>query len=264
MICFPNAKINVGLSIESKRFDGLHNLNSCLIPIPLFDILEIRKAENYSLEVYGTVTGIDAKNNIINTAWNLIKNYCPENVEVLLFKNIPIGSGLGGGSSDAVFFLKEALNLFDVIIPEEQLSKLAFKLGADCPFFINNKPSLIEGAGERLKEINNPVSGSYLTVVYPEIEISTADSFSKVQDFSKINYPEVLKLDKHSWKEKLPNTFQKKIVELFPEIQEIINILYKKGAYYASLSGTGSSVFALSHEKINISEIPYWNFYSIL
>ncbi len=260
MICFPNAKINLGLIVESRRHDGLHNLSTCLIPVPLCDILEIKESDHYSLKVYNNETGVIGNNNIITKSWDLIKHLCPRAVEVLLYKNIPIGSGLGGGSSDAAFFVIETLKMFKVSISSDNLINLLFKIGADCPYFAINNAALLRGAGEQLQEIQNPVKGDWVTILYPGFEVSTAFAFENIREFSSINYDKVLQYDKSSWKNVLTNTFQQGLVDKHPDLQIIIDKLYHAGAYFVSLSGTGSSLFALSNNKLIMTDCDYWLF----
>lgn len=257
MICFPNAKINLGLSVVGKRSDGLHNLNTCFIPIPLYDILEIKESEEFSLSVIGDFCCVD--DNIIVKAWKLIEMYCPRKVEVLLYKNIPVGSGLGGGSSDAMFFILNVIKLFNIEISESKVKEMAVCLGADCSFFIENTASLATGIGDQLEKINSPIAGDYISVIYPDIEISTRSFFQKITLYSEINYHSIFGNSKASWKNNLVNSFQEILFVMYPETKTIVEKLSRYGAYYVSVTGTGSAIYALSDNPLKINDIDAWS-----
>ncbi len=181
MICFPNAKINLGLSVTEKRADGMHNIETCYVPIPIFDILEIQPSKSFSLENMGLPLLDSINDNLIVRAWNLlssVKNIDP--VKVCLYKNIPLGSGLGGGSSNAAFFLKAINELCSVGLSITDMELLATEIGADCPFFIRNETVMATGTGNIFSPNNNPVSGMFITVVFPQVHISSKDGFSKI------------------------------------------------------------------------------------
>lgn len=254
MICFPNAKINLGLSIIEKRSDGMHNIETCFIPIPLYDILEILPADRFSIEHFGLPIPDATSSNLIVRAWNLLlsikENIQP--VKVCLYKNIPIASGLGGGSSDAAFFIKEINKLYALGFTSGDMELLAGKIGADCPFFIKNQVSIAEGTGNIFTEVENPVSGMFVTVVFPRVQISTKDAFSKLNPKTDSNLTKVLHESSNIWKNYLRNDFEEIIFKDYPEIHHIKNILYSSGALYSSLTGSGSAIYALSTKPLDI------------
>lgn len=264
MICFPNAKINLGLSVVGKRIDGLHNLNTCFIPIPLYDILEIKESEKFSLNLIGDFGDCCIDDNIIVKAWKLIEKYCNKKVEVLLFKNIPVGSGLGGGSSDAMFFILNVIKLFNIKISESKVREIAVSLGADCSFFIENSASVAMETGDKLTKINNPIGGDYISVIYPGFEVSTKSFFNKISHYSEINYQSIFNADKILWKDNLINSFQEILFTEYPETKTIVEKLYYSGAYYASVTGTGSAIYALSEYPLKINDISGWKWFSRL
>lgn len=253
MICFPNAKINLGLSVIKKRFDGMHNIETCYVPIPLSDILEIQQSDSFSLNHFGLPLSCKSDDNLIVKAWNLLssvkKNIKP--VEVCLYKNIPIGSGLGGGSSNAAFFLKSMNSLFSLGFSTSDLELLADRIGADCPFFIKNKATIATGKGNIFSPIENPVHGMFITVVFPNVHMSSRDAFSMIKPDENSNLITVLSGKRSSWKSDLKNDFEGIMVRIFPEMNNIKNLLYKSGAVYASLTGSGSALYALSAKPLN-------------
>lgn len=257
MICFPNAKINLGLYVTEKRSDGMHNIETCMVPIPLVDILEILPASKFLIEYYGVTIPSLYNDNLIVKAWDLLlsirKNIQP--VKVCLYKNIPIGSGLGGGSSNAAFFLKQMNNLFNLGFTTSNLEQMAANIGADCPFFIKNKTILASGIGNVFTPINNPVSGMFVTVIFPKIHISTREAFLKIEVEKSSNLNKVLGGNISSWKNCLRNDFEKIVLKDYPEISQVKDLLYSLGATYSSLSGSGSAVYAISTKPLNINKL---------
>lgn len=254
MICFPNAKINLGLSITEKRSDGMHNIESCFIPIPLFDILEIQPSNRFSIRNYGIPIPGRSDDNLILKAWKLLLSVRNDisPVKVLLYKNIPIGSGLGGGSSDAAFFLTAMNNIFSLGFSSVELQSLSLKVGADCPFFIKNRVSIASGMGNVFSYIENPVRGLHITIVFPNIQISSKESYSKIDKVSNSNLIKVLNNNKSMWKNELKNDFEEFVFNNFSSINTIKDELYREGAIYASLTGSGSAIYALSKKPISI------------
>ena len=248
MICFPNAKINLGLSVTEKRPDGMHNIETCFIPVPIYDVLEIQPSDSFSLKLFGLPLPGKLEDNLIVKAWNLLlsvkKNIKP--VEVYLFKNIPGGSGLGGGSSNAAFFLKAINSFFSLGFSEIDLKLLAGEMGADAPFFINNRAAIATGTGNILHTITNPVNKMHITVIFPNIHISSKDAFAKIIPVKKSNLTNVLKSNISNWKNNLKNDFEEIIFKDFPRTRNIKNQLYESGAEYVSLTGSGSAIYALS------------------
>ncbi|WP_192348149.1 4-(cytidine 5'-diphospho)-2-C-methyl-D-erythritol kinase [Algoriphagus sp. Y33] len=252
MISFPNAKINLGLHITAKRKDGYHNIESCMIPIPLTDALEmITDSKKTIFTASGFDIPGDSKDNLILRAYQLLKKDFPNlpHVCIHLHKNIPMGAGLGGGSADAAFALKLMNNLFDLILDDFLLEEYAAQLGSDCAFFVENTPKIARGRGELLEPVELDLSGTHLVLVNPGIHIGTKEAYAGVTPAPpKIKLEEVLK-DKSRWQSDLVNDFEASIFPNHPEIAAIKSKLYENGAYYAAMSGSGSSVFGLFEEK---------------
>jgi 4-diphosphocytidyl-2-C-methyl-D-erythritol kinase len=251
MISFPNAKINLGLHITSKRKDGYHEIETCMVPIPLFDALEMILDKKSSWNSSGLVIPGDPKENLILKAEKLLKRDFPglPNLAIHLHKNIPMGAGLGGGSADGAFALKLMNNLFDLHLDDFFLEEYAAELGSDCPFFIENTPKIARGRGEILEPIDLSLKGNYLVLINPGIHVGTKEAYSGVTPtIPKVKLEEVLS-DRNRWKSDLVNDFEPSIFKNHPEIAEIKAKMYSEGAFYAAMSGSGSSVFGLFEEK---------------
>ena len=248
MLSFPNCKINLGLNIISKREDGYHNLETVFLPIPFKDIVEIIPSEN-SFEF--TVTGLavsNDENNLCVKAFHLLQKDFPQlsKIKMHLHKVIPLGAGLGGGSADAAFTLQLLNKKFTLQLSVEQLIAYALQIGSDCPFFIINKPCFATGRGEILQPINIDLKNYTILIINPKIHIDTKWAFSKViRGKRKISIHEIIKQPVERWKDHLQNDFEKPVFESYPEIKEIKDELYNMGALYASLSGSGSTVFGI-------------------
>ena len=254
MIVFPNAKINLGLFITEKRTDGFHNLESLFLPIPLFDILEVTvTTEDTSLVCTGESSDIPTEKNIVFKAWQLLRDsHGIGNVHIHLHKIIPSGAGMGGGSSDGSFMLKALNELFQLNLSVVQLEDFAAQLGSDCPFFINNTASLVSGRGEGVEPIDFNLEGRYLVVVNPGIHISTARAFQGIQSLpSNFNWKDFIQ-HKDFEQVELRNDFENNVFQLYPEIAKIKSEFLKAGAIYSSMSGTGSTVYALFNEEPQI------------
>jgi 4-diphosphocytidyl-2-C-methyl-D-erythritol kinase len=262
MICYPNAKINIGLNVVEKRPDGYHNLETIFYPIPLCDALEAVLHENGEHPFTFSNTGIevDAKpeDNICVKALNLIKeNYDVPPIQIHLHKQIPFGAGLGGGSADGAFMLNLINKEFALNIPKEELHNMAAQLGADCAFFINNQPAFAEGIGDQLKSIKLDLSGYYLALIKPPIHVSTPEAYSGVVPKpSTDSLIDLIQLPIEQWKHHIKNDFEKSIFTNHPEIGKIKMDLYEAGAIYASMSGSGSSVLGFFKEEpqLNMKE----------
>ena len=251
MITFPNAKINLGLHITQKRKDGYHEIESCMVPIPLCDALEMVLDKKPSWAVSGLSIPGDSKDNLILKAEKLLKKDYQglPSLQIHLHKHIPMGAGLGGGSADGAYALKLMNNLFDLHLDDFFLEEYAAELGSDCPFFIENTPKIIRGRGEILDPCSVSIQGSYLVLIHPGIHVGTKEAYAGVTPMQpKTSLEEVL-ADRSRWKDELVNDFEKSVFQAHPEIAQIKNSLYQAGAYYASMSGSGSSVFGLFDEK---------------
>lgn len=247
MLFFPNAKINIGLNITSKRADGYHNLESIFYPIAWRDILEIIPSKQLSFDSSGlSITG---QGNLCLKAYDLMKShYGIAPVSMHLHKNIPIGAGLGGGSSDAAFTLMALNTIFELGLEKDELKKMAAQLGADCPFFIDNAPSLASGIGELLNPIDLDLFNYHLLVVKPNIFVSTVEAFSAiVPQTPSLSLEEEIKMPVKKWR--LKNDFEDSIFPKYPELFEIKRSLIQAGALYSSMSGSGSSIYGIFSEK---------------
>ncbi len=253
MICFPTCKINLGLRITQKRADGFHALETVFFPISIKDALEIIiEPDTSATPITFTSSGLaingDPSDNLCFKAYGLLKKDYPTipNIKMHLHKTIPMGAGLGGGSADGAFTLVALNQLLNLQIPEQALLDYALQLGSDCPFFIINTPAFATGRGEILKPINLNLDGYSIVIVNPGIAISTKLAFSlitpKVPD---TNMEAIICEPVTSWKEKLINDFEQPIFNSFPELANIKETLYQKGAVYASMTGTGSTVFGI-------------------
>ena len=247
MLFFPNAKINIGLNITSKREDGYHNLETIFYPIKWCDSLEIMPSKSLSFQSSGIP--IPGNGNLCLKAYELMKShYGLEPVNIHLHKNIPIGAGLGGGSSDAAFTLMGLNTIFDLGLASDELKKIAVQLGADCPFFIDNKPSIATGIGQVLEPVDVDLSDYHLFVVKPDVFVSTAEAFSKiVPHIPSMSIRQEIEMTIEDWI--LKNDFEQIIFPQFPELIEIKNKLIEAGAVYASMSGSGSSIYGIFPEK---------------
>lgn len=261
MITFPNAKINLGLHITEKRPDGYHNLETVFYPAPLEDALEIHllstpSTRQYALHLSGIEVTGNVDDNLVVKAYRLLDlDFELPPVDIHLFKHIPSGAGLGGGSADAAFMLKLLNERFSLHLSTEQLETYAATLGADCAFFIRNSPTFAEGIGNIFSPISLSLKGYQLVIIKPDIFVSTRDAFSQITPH-RPEHPlhEIICRPIEEWKEALVNDFEASVFPQFPVIKEIKEELYRQGAVYASMSGSGSSVFGLFKQGTTVSK----------
>ena len=254
MILFSPAKINIGLQILEKREDGFHNIRSVMYPIGLCDILEIGKLPEGNSPLLFSQTGISIdsshENNLVTKAWELLagETEIPP-AAIHLHKQIPVGAGLGGGSSNASVTLKALNQMARNSLAPERLELLAARLGSDCPFFLHNGPMMMEGRGEILSQAKVNLDGSFLVLLFPGIHVSTARAYAdvvpKIQEDPLENL--ILK-PADQWKDHIKNDFEENVFTKYPLIRELKNELYHAGAQYASLSGSGSSIYGIFRE----------------
>jgi 4-diphosphocytidyl-2-C-methyl-D-erythritol kinase len=258
MIVFPNAKINIGLNITSKRNDGYHNLETVFYPIGLKDGLEF--VENGTEGINFSCSGIempsDTENNLVVKAYRLMQStYDLPGIDIHLHKVIPFGAGLGGGSADAAFMLKGLNVFFDLGVADEELKELAGKLGADCPFFIENKPSYASGIGEQLSQLELDLTGWNFVLIKPPFGVSTLEAYSGITPSqTNVSVRDLIDRPVVQWMTNINNDFEKSIFTLYPVISEIKTKLLNSGAVYASMSGSGSSVYGLFKEESEIDK----------
>ena len=258
MICFPNAKINLGLNIVSQRNDGFHNLETIFYPINLKDGLEITNSnsnEQYQLFQTGIKIDGDPSSNIVIKALELVRNHSKvniPNIDIHLLKKIPTGAGLGGGSSDAAFMLKLLNENYQIGLSNNELVELALQIGADCPFFLYNKPAFASGIGNQLEPIDLDLSGMYLLVVKPDVFISTKEAYSMITPKTPtLSLKDIVNRPLNEWKELMKNDFEDSIFK---------KQLYELGATYASMSGSGSSLYGIFNKKPNFQKLFSNNF----
>ncbi|PRD47150.1 4-(cytidine 5'-diphospho)-2-C-methyl-D-erythritol kinase [Sphingobacterium haloxyli] len=257
MISFANAKINIGLNIVGKRADGYHLVESVFYPFPLYDIIEITAVGadlNTTLEITGLHLPVE-DNNLCLRAYHLLsERFSIPPVHIHLHKQIPYGAGLGGGSSDGAFVLKMLNEKFKIGLSTLQLENEAAKLGADCPFFIQNRPSYAEGIGTDLFPIPIDLSDKFLVLVKPPVNIATAAAYQQVTPSpAKEDLREVLHLPVQDWKFYVKNDFEEGVFDKYPLIREIKLALYEQGAMYASMSGSGSAVYGVFPKPVDLT-----------
>jgi 4-diphosphocytidyl-2-C-methyl-D-erythritol kinase len=248
MVRFPNCKINLGLNITSKRPDGYHNLETVFYPILLRDALEIIQSTEFHFDVTGFKVEGNIDDNLCFKAYQLLKQDFPHlpSLKVHLHKAIPMGAGLGGGSSNGAFMLSMINDEFRLGLSENSLINYALRLGSDCPFFIINKPCFATGRGEILEAVNLNLSSYKIVIVNPGIHVSTKDAFSKLSPQAPAtSIKEIIQQPIETWKDALKNDFEATIFELYPPIKEIKDEMYAKGALYSSMTGTGSTVYGI-------------------
>lgn len=261
MLAFPNAKINLGLHILEKLDNGFHRIESVFYPIPFADVLEILPLKNLEKKTLPFQTsGIsipgDPKNNLCLKAYHLLKkDFDLPEIALHLHKIIPIGAGLGGGSSDGAFALKILNDLFKLKLSNSKLKKNAALLGSDCPFFIENQAAYLNGIGAELEPFNLDLSHFYLVLVYPNIHINTSLAYQNSKP-KAANYDlkNLLNQPIQNWKNQLTNDFENFAFTEFPILKNIKEKLYQLGASYAAMSGSGSTIFGIFEEKIDLSE----------
>jgi 4-diphosphocytidyl-2-C-methyl-D-erythritol kinase len=281
MVSFPHCKINLGLHVLRRRADGYHDLETAFYPLPLRDILEIIPAAppappqaasssdtssqpatpsgtpiqsvstqqpNGNFMASGLPIPGDPKTNLCTKAWHLLKKDFPDlpPVDTWLYKNIPMGAGLGGGSSDGAAMLKLLNGKFHLNLSRGQLTAYALQLGSDCPFFLYDQPCYATGRGETLEPIALDLSDYSIALVYPRIHISTADAFAALQPRPPATpLKEILAEPVTEWRNTLINDFEEPLCRLHPELQKIKEKLYGAGAVYASMTGSGSAFYGL-------------------
>ncbi|WP_372649232.1 4-(cytidine 5'-diphospho)-2-C-methyl-D-erythritol kinase [Draconibacterium sp.] len=247
MITFPNAKINIGLNVVEKRPDGYHNLETIFYPVKLSDALEVIEAEETAFSSSGIEIDSTAENNLVYKAYSLLAgDFHLSPVKMHLHKVIPFGAGLGGGSADAAFALKMLNDYFGLGLTTIQLENYAARIGADCPFFIENKPTFAHSIGDQFKPVNLDLSAYEIVIVKPPISVSTPQAYRNIVPTKPgFNLLEIDQLPIEEWKTVVKNDFEKSVFPQLPEIENLKENLYEAGAVYASMSGSGSAVFGI-------------------
>jgi len=265
MIAFPHCKINLGLSITAKRVDGYHELETVFYPVVLNDVVEIIRATNADAPpIQFSTTGLDVPgdttNNLCVKAYQLLKADFPSipSVKIHLHKNIPMGAGLGGGSSDGTAVLKVLNELFNLALSQAQLIQYALQLGSDCPFFVLDKPTHATGRGECLTPISCDLFNYTIALIHPGIHVSTAWAFQQLTPHAKQkSIANIVMQPIQTWKEELVNDFEAPIFLAHPLLGNIKSFLYEQGAIYASMSGSGSSLFGIFPKDHKFTTHPF-------
>lgn len=259
MVLFPNCKINIGLNVTGKRADGYHHLQTVFYPVAVKDALEAIRADEFSFQVTGLSVEGSTNDNLCVKAYSILKKDFRDlpAVSMHLHKAIPLGAGLGGGSADGAFTLKLLNKKFNLNLSNEKLIEYALQLGSDCPFFIINKPCFATGRGENLTPVDLDLSAYKIVLVNPGIHISTREAFAKLTPTLPQTRVDKLILNPvETWKDAIVNDFETTIFQLYPATGEIKNNLYKAGAVYASMTGSGSTVFGIFRKEVNL-QLPF-------
>ncbi len=259
MIIYPHAKINLGLRITERRQDGFHNIETVFYPVGLTDILEFLPDDDQtfqtdSLSLSGIPVEGDIKNNLLIKACAIFRERIDiPFLKIHLHKRIPMGAGLGGGSSDAASLLMGMNLLMSNSLPDNDLAEMALQLGSDCPFFLKSEPLLGRGRGEILSPIEVNLKAYYLYLFNPGLHISTAEAYREVTpEVSDSTWTKVLSASPDLWRKEVVNVFEESIFDRYPELAKLKSDLYRLGAVYASMSGSGSSVFGLFSNEIEL------------
>ena len=264
MIAFPIAKINLGLNVVERRPDGYHNLETVFYPVQIKDALELTmmntrfpSATDCDIKVTNLAVEGDEQRNLVVRAYQLLKQDFPQmpRVHAHLWKGIPTQAGMGGGSSDCAYTIRLLNEMFTLGLSEQQMIGYAARLGADCAFFILSRPAYAEGIGERLQPVSLDLGSYYIGVVRPDIPVSTREAFSLIKPQRPLkNCRDVVMQPIETWRDELTNDFEQSVFTLHPEIGAIKQQLYRLGAVYAAMSGSGSAVFGLFSQAIKIGE----------
>jgi len=260
MVVFPRAKINIGLRIVEKRPDGFHNIETFFYPVAVSDALEFvvhrDSRRDDSLKITGLMEDGDPDSNLVMKAVKLMRrSFDFPGVRIHLHKGIPVGAGLGGGSSDAAGMLRALNRYFSFGLSAEELRSIAGKLGSDVPFFIDGSPSFAEGVGNILSEFPLDLAGYHISILYPGINISTAEAYAAcVPVPSGESLRQILSLPVTQWRNRVMNDFEPAIAARYPLIERLKSSLYESGALFASMSGSGSAIYGIFREKPNLPD----------
>lgn len=255
MITFPNAKINIGLNITSRRSDGYHNLETIFYPVQIKDALEVIEAAEMSFETSGIEIPGHANENLCLQAYGLLrKDFDLPNIKIHLHKQIPIGAGLGGGSADAAFFIKLINEKFQLSLDNNAMQNYCRKLGADCAFFIENKPLFAYEKGDVFETVELDLSKYHLALVMPPVHVSTGEAYRGVKpQYPQQSIKELVQLPLEEWQGKITNDFEEHILKNHPQIRGVKAALLNAGALFALMSGSGASVYGIFNKKVDLS-----------
>ncbi|MEX2597501.1 MAG: hypothetical protein WEC59_11285 [Salibacteraceae bacterium] len=275
MIVFPNIKINLGLFITGKRSDGFHNIESVFYPVQWYESLELLDAaEDNRIRVhvrseatvnklrfrtYGNEIPGVAKENLCVKVYELLEQwYNLPPTDIHLLKTLPIGAGLGSGSADAAFTLKAFQSFFDLNISDQEAMELLGKVGSDCPFFWKNKPMFVFGRGEKMHPIDLDLSNYYVLLINPNLHVSTRDVYAGITPNQPLIDLHLLPdIDVENWADVVVNDFESSVFKQYPKLKKIKLDLYKTGALYASMTGSGSTLFGIYKHEPEL--LPKWS-----
>jgi 4-diphosphocytidyl-2-C-methyl-D-erythritol kinase len=255
MVSFPHCKINLGLNVIAKRPDGFHDIETCFYPIPWNDILEIIPSDKLNFDVTGLTIPGQAQENLCLKAYTLLKkDFDLPPVHIHLHKLLPTGAGLGGGSSDGAFTFRILNEIFNLNISVAKLSEYASILGSDCAFFIQDSAMIGTARGEVLSPIKLSLKGKFIVLIKPEIHVATSEAYSSVipNKQSQSVQKTIVEIPLAKWKDFLVNDFEASLFKAYPRIKELKDKLYQRGAVYASMSGSGSSVFGIFDHAVDL------------
>ena len=263
MYSLPNAKINIGLRILDRRPDGYHNLQTIFYPIPLTDSLEVKEAarlrQPYEFILSGLKVPDDGKENIVVRVFMALKEeFSLPPTSIFLSKHIPTGAGLGGGSSDAAFMMQLLNDNYHLGLTPSDMEQRLAAFGADCPFFVRNKPVFAQGIGNEFIPVDLSLKGMHLALVKPHIHVSTAEAYANVTPCQPQNslYDQLLNTPVKLWRNVISKDFEPTVFRRHPEVAAIKQTLYDMGATYASMSGSGSAVYGIFTRPVdNLAKI---------
>ena len=247
-----NCKINIGLDVLRRRADGYHDLSTVMVPVKgLYDVLTIEQAEKSSLSIVGIEVDCDAEQNICMKALRLMQQrYGIGEASITLDKRIPFGAGLGGGSADGTAVILALNDIFSLGLDEATLISLAAELGSDTAFFVRNTPQLCEGRGEIMTPIELDLAGYWLVLIKPNANVSTREAYAGVVPaIPELSLTERLRKPIAEWQGCVKNDFEKSVFAAHPIIADFKQKMIDAGATYASMSGSGSTVFGLFADK---------------
>jgi 4-diphosphocytidyl-2-C-methyl-D-erythritol kinase len=259
MVSFPPCKINLGLNILRKRPDGYHELETCFYPVPWTDILEIIPSKNFSFQSSGNPIPGSEQENLCLKAYRLLqRDFNIPPVSIHLHKIIPTGAGLGGGSADAAHTVRLLNQIFNLSLSFDQLRNYTDRLGSDCSFFLQDNPLLGQGRGEILTPILITLKGNFLVIVKPPLHVSTAEAYADVAPHpAETPLRHLLEtVIPAEWRGRIKNDFEESIFKKYPAIRLLKDKLYNEGALYASMSGSGSSVFGIFSNEVSLNFPP--------
>ncbi len=253
MVSFPPSKINLGLNVIGKRPDGYHNLETCFYPVPWTDVLEVIPSKNFAFSSSGNEIPGSPDQNLCVKAYHLLAHeFSVDPVLIHLHKIIPMGAGLGGGSSDAAHVIRTLNDIFSLNLTQETMMRLAASIGSDTSFFIQDRPMIGTGRGEILANVNVNLEAKFLVLVNPPIHVSTSEAYAHVKPAEpEVRLSEILARPIGEWKNSLKNDFEYSVFRKHPSIKELKDRLYSLGAVYAGMSGSGATVFGIFENEFN-------------